>query len=403
MLLSNISVAAAQAAIDKHVQPMPIISRSLRELTGTVLAEPVHMERDQPPFDRVAMDGIACSTGWNRAAGLSAELLIAGTQAAGAAPLTLPSTDHCIDVMTGAYLPLNCDCVIPVEKIRITGDKACVNDDVTVQPWMNIHRRGSDARKGDVILKPGTLLRSVDIAVIASAGYANVQVHTTPRVAVISTGDELIEPGNEIQDWQIRRSNSYALLSVLHRNGLPATDVHLHDKLDELRSRLSSIIDEHDVLILSGGVSAGRFDFIPQVLNDIGVRTVFHKVLQRPGRPMWFGTRADNKTVFALPGNPVSVLVCMYRYVMRGLYRMMGLAISTPASAKLVGNFVAHPSLTTFVPVVLEKRTATIKARRNPLNGSGDLVSLLATDGFVELPPSDLPINSNTNVPLYCW
>lgn len=401
MLLSNISVAAAQAAIDKHIQPMPIASRSLHELTGLVLAESIYMERDQPPFDRVAMDGIALSSQWNRE--LSQGLLVAGTQAAGAAPLSLPSTAHCIEVMTGAHLPHECDCVIPVEKIRIEDNRAFINADVSIAPWMNIHRRGSDARKGDEILKPGCLLRSVDIAVIASAGYAQVKAHTAPRVAVISTGDELIEPGNEIQDWQIRRSNSYALLSALKKFGLAATDVHLADKPDELRARLSSLIDAHDVLILSGGVSAGKFDFIPQVLNDIGVRTVFHKVLQRPGRPMWFGIRDDNKTVFALPGNPVSVLVCMYRYVMRGLSRAMGLTTSSPASAKLVGNFVAHPTLTTFVPVVLEKRTATIKARRNPLNGSGDLVSLLATDGFIELPPSELPINSNTNVPLYCW
>jgi len=403
LFLSNISVAAAQAAIDKHVQPMPIISRSLRELTGAVLAESVYMERDQPPFDRVAMDGIALSTEWSRTAAMSEGLLIAGTQAAGTPPLALPSASHCIEVMTGAHLPMNCDCVVPVEKIRVEGNKAHVSEDITIEPWMNIHRRGSDARKGAEVLKPGTPLRSVDIAVIASSGYANVKVHTLPRIAVISTGDELIEPGNTIEDWQIRRSNSYALLSVLKKNGLPASDIHLQDKPEELRSRLSSIIDEHDVLILSGGVSAGRFDFIPQVLNDIGVRTVFHKVLQRPGRPMWFGTRDDNKTVFALPGNPVSVLVCMYRYVMRGLYRMMGMTSVTPASAKLVGNFSAHPALTTFVPVVLEKRTATIKARRNALNGSGDLVSLLAADGFVELPPSELPINSNTNVPLYCW
>jgi len=396
-------VAAAQAAIDKHVQPMPIISRPLRELTGTVLAETVYMERDQPPFDRVAMDGIALSTQCDRGIELSSGLMIGGTQAAGMAPLALPSTAHCIEVMTGAHLPDSCDCVVPVEKIRIEGGKAHLNQDTTIEPWMNIHRRGSDAHKGDAILKPGVRLRSVDIAVIASAGYAEIQVHRTPRVAVISTGDELIEPGQPVLDWQIRRSNSYALLSVLNKNGLSASDAHLPDKPDELRMRLSSIIDAHDVLILSGGVSAGRFDFIPQVLNDIGVSTVFHKVLQRPGRPMWFGTRDDNKTVFALPGNPVSILVCMYRYVMRGLYRMMGLTTTTPASAKLVGNFVAHPSLTTFVPVVLEKRTATIKAHRNTLNGSGDLVSLLATDGFVELPPSDLPINSNTNVPLYCW
>jgi len=407
LYLSNISVAAAQAAIDKHIQPLAIISRSLRELAGSVLAETICMERDQPPFDRVAMDGIAVSAialSTHSNHGRADGLLITGTQAAGTAPLALPSPLHCIEVMTGAHLPANCDCVIPVEKIHIESGKAFVNDDANIEPWANIHRRGSDAHQGDEILKPGCCLRSVDVAVIASAGYQQTKVHATPRIAVISTGDELVEPGLPIHDWQIRRSNSYALLSVLNKYGFTQmNDLHLRDQPDELRAQLSSTLEQHDVLILSGGVSAGRFDFIPQVLNDVGVRTIFHKISQRPGRPMWFGVRDDGKAVFALPGNPVSVLVCMYRYVLRGLYRAMGMMPPLPASAKLVGNFVAHPTLTTFVPVTLEKRTATIKARRQTLNGSGDLMSLLATDGFVELPASTLPINSNTNVPLYCW
>lgn len=400
MSLTNISVEAAQSAIDKHVQPLPIVTKPLRELAGMVLAQSIYMERDQPPFDRVAMDGIAIDS---RSTALKSGLKIAGTQAAGAAPLTLSSMTQCIEVMTGASLPAGCDCVIPVERIRCENGVAFLNDDVQIEPWLNVHRRGSDAGKGDEVLKPGTRLRSVDVALIASAGYAQVQVHAMPRVAVISTGDELVEPGNPVEDWQIRRSNSYGLVSALHKYGFTqVTDVHLRDDPDELRTQLSALLDNHDTLILSGGVSAGRFDFIPQALNDIGVTPVFHKVRQRPGRPMWFGTR-DGKAVYALPGNPVSVLICMYRYALRGLLRSMGMTHLRYESANIRTTTQPHPELVQFLPVVIVEHAATVKVKPWPARGSGDLVSLLGSDGFIEVLPGDKYIATNTTLRYFRW
>ncbi|HVY23195.1 MAG TPA: molybdopterin molybdotransferase MoeA [Steroidobacteraceae bacterium] len=401
MSLTNISVENAQAAINQHVQPLPVITRPLRELSGAILAQSIYMERDQPPFDRVAMDGIAFDS---RSAALQSGLKIAGTQAAGATPLALPSSSHCIEVMTGAVLPAGCDCVIPVERIRRENDMAYLNDDVQPEAWLNVHRRGSDAAKGDEILKPGARLRSVDIAAIASAGYASVKVHTMPRVAVISTGDELIEPGKPIEDWQIRRSNSYALLSALHKHGFTdVTDVHLRDDPDTLRTQLSALLERHDALVISGGVSTGRFDFVPQVLNDIGVTTVFHKVRQRPGRPMWFGARNDGKVVYALPGNPVSVLMCMYRYVLRGLLRAMGMTSLRYESANIRTTVQPLPELVQFLPVVIVEHAATVKVKPWPTKGSGDLVSLLGSDGFVEILPGDKYIATNTTLRYFRW
>lgn len=400
MYLANISVEAAQAAIDQHVRPLPAVSKPLRELTGGVLAQSIRMERDQPPFDRVTMDGIAIASDAVVASGLH----IAGTQAAGAAPLTLPSRQHCIEVMTGAYLPHGCDCVIPVERIRCERAIAYVNEDMQVSAFLNVHRRGSDAHQGDEILKPGIRLSAADVATIASAGYSQAQVHATPRIAVISTGDELVDPGEPIHDWQIRRSNSYALIAALQQQGFcQITDAHLRDDPQQLHSCLAALIDQHDVLILSGGVSAGRFDYVPQALNAIGVTTVFHKILQRPGKPMWFGVRDDGKAIYALPGNPVSTLICLHRYVLRGLWRAIGVNNIPYEYANLISAVQPHHEFTYFMPVQLMHDSATLHALPCPTKGSGDFISLLNTDGFVEIPAGIDPATENTTLQFFRW
>jgi len=190
-----------------------------------------------------------------------------------------------------------------------------------VSAGMNVHTRGLDTRAGTQLLSPGTRLGPPEVALIASTGMARAQVSRAPRITVISTGDELREPGEEVADWQIYRSNAYGVLAALQRRGLPhlAHD-HLPDDRDILLERLNAHLTSQDVLLLSGGVSMGRFDYVPQVLAELGIEVIFHKVEQRPGRPMWFGT-GRGKTVYALPGNPVSTLVCLVRYVLPGSLR----------------------------------------------------------------------------------
>ena len=401
MFLSNISVDAAHSAIVQHVRPLTVISTPLRTLNGRVLAQSIVMERDQPPFDRVTMDGIALCSDANVD---SRQFRITGTQAAGAAPLMLNAKDHCIEVMTGAQLPIGCDCVVPVERIHIDHGMAKIDDDLSLTPYLNVHRRGSDSSKDDEILRPGTHMSAAEVAVIASAGYSEARVYLTPRIAVISTGDELVEPGSPIEAWQIRRSNTYALISALNKYGFSnITDAHLRDDPVSLRTKLSAMLEQHDVLILSGGVSAGKFDYIPKVLNEIGVTTIFHKILQRPGKPMWFGIRDDGKAIYALPGNPVSILVCFYRYVLNGLRQAMGATKFQVEHARLTDAIKSHDQLTCFVPVKLNNSQAILTATPHPTRGSGDFVSLLGTDGFVQLPASSAPIPSGTIVPLYRW
>ena len=395
-----LSVTEAQAAIYTHVPLLTITQTGLRELTGSVLAESIFMERDQPPFQRVMMDGIAV-----RSSATTRDFRIVGTQAAGAPPILLTKDDECIEVMTGAELPVGCDCVIPVEQIKRSADRAQLLESTAISPWLNVHRRGSDALQGRSILQPGVRLGATEVAVLASAGYATAQVRQSPRIALVSTGDELVEPGEPIQNWQIRRSNTYALRSALEQHGhRQVIDRHLADDLPLLRHTIDVLLQENDVLILSGGVSMGQFDYVPQVLTELGVQCIFHKVEQRPGKPMWFGIRNDGKVVYALPGNPVSTLICLYRYVLPGLLRSMAAATIPDEQITLQSAVKAHPELSIFMPVRLKHDDqAGILAEPCPTRGSGDFISLLGTQGFVELPPAQGMIDAGTLVPFYRW
>jgi len=399
-----LSPAEAAAAIAGHVPPLEAESLPLRNLTGAVLREPIVATRDQPPFDRVTMDGIAFSSAAKRRT-----FRIAGIQAAGTAQKVLASGDACFEVMTGAPLPAGCDCVVPVERISIADGAATLHDDVIPAAGLNIHARGLDCHGGDALLAPGTRLGPTEIAVIAATGLSRAQVSRSPRIMVISTGDELIEPGEPVQPWQIYRSNAYGVLASLQRRGHShlAHD-HLPDDLDTLRTRLSTHLETHDVLVLSGGVSMGKFDFVPQVLTELGIAVVFHKIAQRPGKPMWFGIGTTpatrGRTVYALPGNPVSTLVCLTRYVLPGLASAMGATQNAPDMIALAEPADVKPALTTFVPVQSRMDSSGhLLAMLRPTRGSGDFTSLTGTDGFIELPPGAAALPAGTLLPFYRW
>lgn len=396
-----ISPDAAAAAIQAHAPALATEVRPLDALSGAVLREPIYSTRDQPPFDRVTMDGIAFA--YSAYAEGQRQFRIAATQAAGAPPRSLEDASACIEVMTGAITPTGCDCVVPVEKLVIRDGYAELAETAAPAPGANIHRRGVDCEQGRLLLSPGLRLGPTEIAVIASTGAATACVSRTPQIAVISTGDELVEPGVPAQAWQIHRSNAFAVLSALTRRGYAkVTQHHLPDDLASLRAELRTFIERNDVLILSGGVSMGRFDFVPQVLEELGITNVFHKIAQRPGKPMWFGIGAGGKNVYALPGNPVSTLVCLARYVYAGLAHAQG-APNTRQLVRLAADFEVKPALTYFLPVSIEHEAGTARAQPRPTQGSGDFTSLLGTDGFVELPPGPAIIARDTLVPFFAW
>ena len=393
--------AEAEAAIAAALPATATERIPLADCAGRILREAVQAERDAPPFDRVTMDGIAIAS---RATARRA-FRLAGTQAAGTPALSLADDSDCFEVMTGAVLPLGCDTVVPVEKLRIADGRAVIDAAWTPTRGQFVHRQAADAAVGAQLLAPGTRLGAPEIAIAASAGRDRLEVSRRPHIAILSTGDELVEPGAPIAAHQVRRSNAYALEAALRLAGFPpATDRHLPDDRTAIEAALADALDRHEVIVLSGGVSAGRFDHVPAALAAVGVRQVFHHVAQRPGRPMWFGIRAPDRAVFALPGNPVSVLVCLARYVIPALAAQSGAPCPACATVSLAQEFDFPAPLACFLPVVLRyDRDARTWAEPRPTGGSGDFISLAGTDGFVELPlgPATHPVG--LAVPFLRW
>jgi molybdopterin molybdotransferase len=395
--------AEADRLIGQHLQCLPIESLPLAQCAGAVLRENIYAERDQPPFDRVAMDGIAL-----RGASVSAAsrtLRIQATQAAGDPPLTLDSDDACIEVMTGAVLPAGCDSVVAVEEIAVNAGAATLVERVRVEPWLNVHRRGSDTRQGALLVSAGVRLHAPEIAAAAGAGMARIRVSSQPMLAVISTGNELVEPGEPVLAHQVRRSNAYGIVAALRERGFQrVADDHIDDNPTELKNRLHFHLQTHDVLVLSGGVSMGRYDLVPGCLQELGVRAVFHKVAQRPGKPLWFGMAPSGAAVFALPGNPVSTLVCLSRYVLPALSASLGEQPPVPERMALGAPVTVTPPLTYFMPVRIQHDDwGRAWAMPAPTNGSGDFAALAGTDGFIELPPGPNTYAKGFVARLYRW
>src|SRR5579862_2051778 len=395
--------AEAEQLIGQHLACLPIESLPLAQCSGAVLRENIYAERDQPPFDRVAMDGIALDSGAPRE-GIR-RLRIQSTQPAGHPALTLHSRRHCIEVMTGAVLPEGCDAVVPVEEITVQEGEACLAASAGVQPWQHIHRRGTDARQGSLLLTAGTRLTSPEVAIAASAGMARVRVSSQPRIVVLSSGTELVEPGESILPHQVRRSNVYGMVAALQRHGFQrVADDHVIDDAAQIKSRLKFHLDTHDVLILSGGVSAGRLDLIPDALESVGVRRIFQRVAQRPGKPLWFGIAQSGPAAFALPGNPVSAQVCLSRFVVPALFAAMGEAIAPREKIALGEAVTVKPALAHFIPVRIETdEWGRPWAQPCLTNTSGDFTSLAGTDGFVELPPGPNTYPRGFVSRLYRW
>ena len=393
----------AEEAIYSRLTCLPIESLPLTQCVGSTLRENIYAERDQPPFDRVAMDGVAVASEALRR-GVK-RFRIQGVQAAGAPQLKLDNRDEAIEVMTGAMLPLGSDCVIAVEQLVLADGFASLTDGAGGVAFQNVDRRGNHSQQGALLLEAGTLLRAPEIAVAASAGMARVRVSSQPAIMIVSTGDELIEPGEPIADFQVRRSNAYAVAATLRTRGFGRVgDDHLPDEEQHMMQRLALHLTTHEVLVLSGGVSMGKFDLVPKVLQQLGVQQVFHKIEQRPGKPMWFGIGPQGQAVFGLPGNPVSTLVCLIRYVIPAIAEAMGTKRAPAERLALAAPVTFQPPLAYFLPVAIEHDDWG-RPWANPrlTKGSGDFISLRGTDGFVELPPGPNTYPKGFVTTVYRW
>ena len=357
----------------------------LPRCTGRVLSRDVTAGRPLPPFDRVTLDGVAIRYA-DVAAGHTT-FRSAGVHAAGSAPVALPAeAGACYEVMTGSVLPKGATTVVKVEDLRREEGAFVLPADV--RDGVGIHRRGSDGGAGDVLLDGGHVIAPASLGVLASCGLAEVPVRRLPRAAIVSTGDELVEVGATPELHQIRRSNDYVVAGLLATIGMAADRFHLTDDKVRLSAELAELLQDYELLILSGGVSRGKFDYVPKTLESLGVERLLHRVAQRPGKPLWVG-RSERTMVFGLPGNPVSTLACTLGYVGPWLRANLGIAEPPARYARIDADLAFAPDL---------RLMKTVRATGNEDGrtlvtavggGSGDYAGAARATGFLVLPQGE--------------
>ena len=352
----------------------------LHRATGRVLRQTVTADRDQPPFDRVAMDGVAID--YAAYAAGQRHFPVAHLAPAGTAPKPLTDPQQCVEVMTGAPLPPSTTTVIRYEDLQRTDRGFTLPEGVTDD--RSVHHRGKDSRAGAQVVTSPRRIGPAELAVLATYGVGQVTVGRLPRVAIASTGDEVVPVDQPPLDYQIRSSNVYQLTALLEDFGITPTLAHLPDDATGGQQRLGELLTDHDILLLSGGVSKGKLDHVPDWLAAAGVAPLFHRVAQRPGKPLWVG-RNERTMVFALPGNPVSSLVGALAYL--GPFLRQCLGVGRPdATAVLTREITFAPELQLFQQVAVRHVGGELLARPLDHSGSGDLVSLLDATGFLVLP-----------------
>jgi molybdopterin molybdotransferase len=375
----------------------PVQRCALGDAIGHVLRQEVVADADFPPFDRVMMDGLAVRHG--ELAGGRREFTVLGLGPAGCGRMPLPGQPGAaLEVMTGAVLPEGADCILPCEWYELEGANAVLRADVAVKAGDFIHRRGSDHRTGEILLRPGVRMGPVEVSIAAACGCARIDVSGNLRIMVLGTGDELVAVGDVPREGQIRQTNVPALSAALRLSGHgPVATGAWPDEASALREGLVSSLADHDVVVVTGGVSKGRRDLVPSILGGIGARCILHGVAQRPGKPMGVWQRAGGPVVFGLPGNPVSALVCLRRYVLPALFRWSG-GVEDPLPQRVLrGKFAKPRGLTLFLPVV-ERADGSLSP--SPVVNSGDFAGLAGTSGFAEI---DESFAEGSPVPYFSW
>ncbi len=376
-----IKVSEAQNIINETVQGFGSQYVDISSALGYTIDEDILADRDFPPFNRVAMDGIAINSKAFQSGQRTFE--IQESTMAGQPIVQLRSTQFAIEIMTGCILPVGCDTVIRYEDVIVNNGEVTINLN-DINPGQNVHLKGNDRQNGSLLIAKGTMVDPGSIAVLATVGKSTIKVLSKPKIALLSTGDELVDIDQTPEDHQIRKSNSYIIGAILNKYGYDCQSFHLNDDYNLLFKEIEKILTSFDVLVCSGGVSMGKYDFLPKVFEDLGVETRFYKVKERPGKPFWFGTK-DNKTIFALPGNPISSTMCTSVYLIPWLQKCMKQQENS-LWASLSNKVEFKPDLTYFCEVAISNNKGQIIASAKKSKGSGDLAHLISKHGFIELP-----------------
>jgi molybdopterin molybdotransferase len=383
-----LAVSEAQEIVLRHASPLsPIDAPLAADAMGLVLADDVISDLDMPPFDKALMDGYAL-----RAGDLTEEggtLTVIEEVTAGNTPTRPVGPGQATRIMTGAPMPDGADAVVMVERTRVLDDKQ-VHLEEPARAGQNVLARGEEMRRGQTVLTAGAILRPQEFGVLASVGRTAIKVYPRPRVALLATGDELVESSQFPGPGQIRNSNGPMLAAqVLRAGGIPHWLGIARDRVDHLRGLIAEGL-RAPILLLSGGVSAGKLDLVPGVLKELGVQPHFHSVKLKPGKPLLFGT-VDGALVFGLPGNPVSSLVCFELFVRPAIRRLAGHADAGPFEVRafLTEDFPYRSDRPTYHPAWLEYRETGWTVRPVAWFGSPDLRGLTRANSFVILPAGD--------------
>ena len=400
------SIDQAFAAIETHVAVGRIETVPLGESLGRVLAEPVTSSIDSPPFDKSLMDGFAV-----RAADVAdgrATLRLVDEVTAGHVASKSVASGEAIQIMTGAPIPDGADAVVRIEDTRIESgpddSRMVLIDTRPTTVGQDLVRQGTSMRQGETVLPAGRRIRPQELGLLAELGYPTVAVRQAITVGVLATGDELVTIDALPGPGQIRNSNEAMLAAQVRACGAVARELGIaRDTPEDLAEKITEGL-QCDVLLLSGGVSAGRLDLVPGQLAAAGVAEVFHRVRIKPGKPLWFGT-AEGCLVFGLPGNPVSSMVCFELFVRTALRRISGIspAQPTPFAARLTTDFEFHGDRPTYFPSQCD--TGADGPRVTPIswNGSSDLRSTANADAMILFPAGDRSYESGEWVEVFSW
>ncbi|MDW3209582.1 MAG: molybdopterin molybdotransferase MoeA [Reichenbachiella sp.] len=399
-----ISVVEAKNIVQSQQANWGMVSLPLEQSMGEVLAEDIYADRDFPPFDRVTMDGIALSFDAFDAG--KRDFKIQEIQLAGVPAATLKDQEYAIEIMTGAILSVGCDLIIRYEDLELyekEGEQWVEINLDSADRWKNVHRQGSDQEKGELLVPKGVVISAAEVAIMATVGHSQVLVNKKPKVAIVSTGDELVDVDRVPLPHQIRKSNSVAIQASLNQLRVPNECFHLLDDKEELRLKIENILNEFDVVLLSGGVSKGKADYLPEILEELNVEKLFHKVAQRPGKPFWFGANQSGKQVFAFPGNPISTYMCFRVYFIPWMMQCLGRSVEVK-TAVLKENITFKPELGYFLQVrSVIGNNGLIEAYPETGNGSGDLANLAKSDAFLFLPPGEQLYKSENSHEYYSF
>jgi len=313
-----ISVKEAKKIISENASSLEPVNLSLQESAGLILAEDVYASMDIPAFPQSSMDGYAFSfEGWKQ----HKKLKITGEVAAGSNETSTLVPGNAVRIFTGAAVPAGADTVIMQEKTQVENGELKIEDE-TLQQGNSVRLKGSEIKAGELALGKESVLSPAAIGFLAGIGIADVKVYPNPSITIVITGNELQQPGEPLQLGQVYESNSFALKAVLQQLHIENIQIlYATDKPEIITGSLKKALEQSDVVLLTGGISVGDYDFVLQAATECGVEKLFHKIKQRPGKPLYFGKRGSN-LVFGLPGNPSSVLTCFYQYVIPALMKL---------------------------------------------------------------------------------